>query len=329
MTTRLLTMNCHEAWIHQLGYLGMDLDIIDGLPGRYTSSWDTHVRPIPPRARLLSLEDVVREKRRYHCIVCHNVQDLLDTKELDAPRILVVHTTLQAKAGKQAIPPGFPQQVKTYVDALGGHIVVVSEMKGATWGFTEDVVPFAVDVDLYPPWTGEVAAGIRVSNQVTQKRAVLLWDFHEAAFRDVPVKLVGHNPDFPGVSPSASWDDLKDQLSRHRFYVHTAQHGLEDGYNMATLEAMAAGLPVLGNKHPTSPIEHGVDGFLSDDPIELSGYARQLLEDRALAGRMGEGARKKARERFSMQVFAEKFGRSIETARRRYETRPRIPKRKR
>ena len=61
---------------------------------------------------------------------------------------------------------------------------------------------------------------------------------------------------------------------------------------MATLEAMAAGLPVLGNPHPTSPIEHGVSGFLSDDPAELHASAERLLQDRELAVHMGKEARK-------------------------------------
>jgi len=55
---------------------------------------------------------------------------------------------------------------------------------------------------------------------------------------------------------------------------------------MASIEAMAGGMPVLGNKHPTSPIKHGVNGFLSDNPEELRMFARILLEDKELANLM-------------------------------------------
>ncbi|HKQ68352.1 MAG TPA: glycosyltransferase, partial [Polyangiaceae bacterium] len=128
------------------------------------------------------------------------------------------------------------------------------------------------------------------------------------------VDIVGVNPDMPGVGPSESWDDLKARLRVHRFYVHTADPTLEDGYNMAMFEAMAAGLPVLGNRHPTSPVEHGVTGFLSDDPAELRRYAEALLVDRELAGRMGARARESLRGRFSIDVFVGGFRRSIEAA---------------
>jgi len=85
---------------------------------------------------------------------------------------------------------------------------------------------------------------------------------------------------------------------------------------MATAEAMAAGLPVLGNRHPTSPIKHGVSGFLSDNPKELKRYARMLLEDRDLAHLMGRRARQTIIERFSLARFKHAFLRSIEIARR-------------
>jgi hypothetical protein len=34
---RLLTFNCHEAWVHRLEHLGYPMDIIDGLPDSYFS----------------------------------------------------------------------------------------------------------------------------------------------------------------------------------------------------------------------------------------------------------------------------------------------------
>ena len=69
--------------------------------------------------------------------------------------------------------------------------------------------------------------------------------------------------------------------------MHTASPELEDGYNMATLEAMATGLPILGNAHPSSLIEHGKNGFMSNDPENLASYARKLLETPELRARWG------------------------------------------
>ena len=46
----------------------------------------------------------------------------------------------------------------------------------------------------------------------------------------------------------------------------------------------------LRHRHPRSPVEHGISGFLSDDPDELRKYAGMLLEDRDLASLYGLSA---------------------------------------
>lgn len=313
--------------MYQLGYLGDAIDLIDGMPGRYCSSWDTRIRPIPPNARLIGLEDALAEQRKpdarpYDCIVAHNVTDLMDLKEARGPRLLVLHVTLEGRVrneGASAVPPGFARTVQQYLDMVGGQAIAVSALKAKSWNIGARIVPCGVDVDGYLPHDGSVAAGIRVANQIGARREVLHWSFHERAFRDVPIRLVGHNPDMPGVAPSDDWDHLKRLLSQHRFFVHTAHPELEEGYNMATVEAMAAGLPVLGNRHPASPIEHGKTGYLSDDPDELADYAKALLRDPELATTMGRAARETARARFSIAQFVENFRGAARSAERHWK----------
>jgi glycosyltransferase involved in cell wall biosynthesis len=178
-------------------------------------------------------------------------------------------------------------------------------------------VPLTADPADYLPWRGDLACGLRVSNHILRRARTLRWDFHQRAFAGVPMTLVGHNPELPGAHASRNWNELKDILSHHRFFVHTAQPDLEDGYNMATLEAMAAGLPVLGNPHPTSPIVDGVDGLLSDDPAKLNACARRLLADRELAAQMGRAAQQTVVERFSGEAFRTGVLRAIQAAQER------------
>jgi glycosyltransferase involved in cell wall biosynthesis len=135
------------------------------------------------------------------------------------------------------------------------------------------IVSNAVEPCDYLPYDGCTAAGLLIANEISKRKHIFLWKFHQQAFEKLPIRLVRRNPDMPGATAARDWDALKRILSRHRFFVHTADPRFEDGYNMATLEAMAAGLPVLGNRHPTSPVKHGVSGYLSDDPAELRGYA--------------------------------------------------------
>jgi hypothetical protein len=322
--SRLLVFNCHEAWVYQLGALGRGLDVIVGLRGRHTQTWDERMRPLPANARLVRLAEALGANRPYYCIVAHNISDLLDVKTLPGPRLLVLHSTLAGRAveeGSKLPPERMREVVRRYLELVGGHAVSISAMKAQSWHLDGDVVPNGVSPDDYPPYCGDVAEGLRICNHINRRRKILLWDFHEKAFGGIPMHLVGLNPDMPGVEPARSWDDLKQLLRSRRFYAHTADARYEDGYNLAMLEAMAAGMPVLGNDHPTSPISHGVSGFLSGDPEQLRACARRLIEDRGLARKMGEEARRTVAERFHASRFKEGFSRSIETARRTWRNR--------
>jgi glycosyltransferase involved in cell wall biosynthesis len=321
---RLLVFNCHEPWVYQLDSLGYQLDIIIGLQGKYNSDWDERMRPRPTRARMVTLPQALASPAPYYCIITHNVADLLDVRMRPEPRILVLHHTLEgriAEEGTTCDPEAMKAMLSQYIDLIGGHVVATSMFKGESWGFTDDIVHFGIDVNDYLPHLGDRAMGLRICNFISSRRRILCWDFHERAFAGIPVTLVGHNPDISSVEAAYKWGHLKQILQAHRFYIHPADPRLEAGHNLATAEAMAAGLPVLGNRHPTAPVRHGVSGFLSDDPSELQHYARILLEDADLAHLMGQQARKTVAERFSLTCFKHSFLRSIEIARRKWRTR--------
>jgi hypothetical protein len=306
MNGRLLVLNCHEAWVYQLRLLGMPLDIVIGLPGRHTLGWDESMRPAPPQSRLVALRDVLAVRENYDCIIAHNLTDLLDVKSLPGPRLLVIHIALDGvilEQGAHTRAAEFCDAMKDFTEKVGAHVVSVSAMKGKSWGFGEHTVPFAGNPADYLPWIGDLPLGLRVSNYILRRARTLLWDFHGQAFDGIPMTIVGHNPELAGARASRDWNELKRTMSRHRFFVHTARPELEDGYNMATVEAMAAGLPVLGNCHPSSPVKHGVNGFLSNDPAELNACARRLLEDRSLAAEMGRAAQRTVAEKFSGAAF--------------------------
>jgi glycosyltransferase involved in cell wall biosynthesis len=176
----------------------------------------------------------------------------------------------------------------------------------------------SADPEAYPPFNGSIARGLRVANHVTSKRVFLAWDFHEEALAGLPMHLVGHNPDMPGVQAAACWDNLKSTFATHRFLVHTADARYEDGYNMAVLEAMAAGMPVLVNRHPTSIVEHGVTGFVASTPAEMRAHAERLLGDVELARTLGENARRYIARHFGPDRFRVEFGKAIQDAKKKY-----------
>lgn len=321
-TLRLLTFNCHEAYVHLLGKLGHELGIVDRLPGRHVPSWDHGARPVPGGARLMSLDEALAG--RWDAVIAHNLTDLLAARAVWAPKIFVVHGSLEARIASEASdlrPETVRDHVVEYLRLVGGTAIAVSELKRDTWRLDCDVIRLAADTADYSGYTGELQRGLRVSNLVDRRRAVLDWSAHEAITRDVPMLLLGHNPGHEGSRASTSWDDLKDAYRRHRFVVHTAAPRLEDGYNTALLEAMATGMPVVATRHPSSPVVDGVNGFVADDVELLRRRALQLVGDPGLARRLGEEARRTVTRDFGIEAFVAGWGRALEAAQRTFALR--------
>lgn len=315
--TRVLTFNSHEAYIHILARTGYPMDVVCDLPGHHVVGWDKRMRPLPNNARVIGLSDALRCSDAYDCIIGHTLTDLLAVKEVAGPRrVLVCHSSLAGRAaqeGSAVEPESFRAAVERYLHLTDTIPVMISSMKAASWGLPAVIIPGAVDSAAYGSWRGNTSCGLRVANHVTAKAAFLDWDFHQRCFGSgVPCKLVGENPDMPGIEPAAGWDELKELFRSHRFFVHTANPIYEDGYNLASLEAMATGMPIVCNESPSCPIEHGVSGFVSNDPDELREGALRLLADAALARQMGEAARARAAERFSLGAFVDAWRRVIE-----------------
>jgi glycosyltransferase involved in cell wall biosynthesis len=78
-----------------------------------------------------------------------------------------------------------------------------------------------------------------------------------------------------------------------------------EGFSQSLLEAMALGKPVIASAAGGNPelVTDGVDGLLVPplDPAAWAAALERVLADAALATRLGEAARRTARERFSLQ----------------------------
>jgi glycosyltransferase involved in cell wall biosynthesis len=84
-----------------------------------------------------------------------------------------------------------------------------------------------------------------------------------------------------------------------------------EGMSIALLEAMAAGCPIVvtavgGN---VELIEHMQTGLVvpPDDEAALCAAIEQLLDDRALATRLGDAARETARQRYSVEAMTRSY----------------------
>jgi hypothetical protein len=313
---RIVTFNCHEAYVHLLGKLGHEMDVIDGLPGRVAARWDERARPLPAQARLIRLEDALRTPR-YDMAIAHNLTDLLALRAVDLPKILVLHVNLEARVREEPGPHDLAlmrRQVTEYLSGIGAIAVAVSEAKAKSWGQRCPVIRPCADPEEYGGFEGSSPVALRVANQVLERQERFAWNAHLAITQGHAARLVGHNPTLESVQPAGSWEALRALYREHRAYVHTAGAGLDDGYNLGVVEAMVTGMPVVSLALTASPVVDGYSGYVSDDVAYLNARLGALLADRDLALELGGRARSSAIELFSVSRFVLGWQAAIELA---------------
>lgn len=84
-----------------------------------------------------------------------------------------------------------------------------------------------------------------------------------------------------------------------------------EGFSNSILESMAARLPVIATGTGGTPelVEHGKTGFLigEKDLESANSYIVQLYSDTSLRSRMGEAAKKRVEEAFSLELMTKRY----------------------
>lgn len=105
-----------------------------------------------------------------------------------------------------------------------------------------------------------------------------------------------------GISNASSFEDYKSKLRQYSIYFNPTRYSPNP---RGRAEAMHCGLvPVSTCFHyEENYIEHGVSGFLSNDPKELVEYLNFLINDVEVAKEMGLRAREVARKYFNLDRY--------------------------
>ena len=118
--------------------------------------------------------------------------------------------------------------------------------------------------------------------------------------KTVPLTWVGRDLKF------SSFAEYREFLSHASIYFNPSHASPNP---RARTEAMLCGMAVVTtDTHGESEyIEHGVNGYVSNDLDELAECLRELLADRALAERIGRAGRETAQQIFSSEAFLDRW----------------------
>ena len=298
---RVLVFNWHEPYICLFAGMPHHFEVAPPL-AQAQRRWNVGFRPVP--ANVTEIEAPVASARArqgaYDLVLCLTLQDVQQVQSWDVPRLFVMLNMIGTDAGLQgAVKDAYVERLRPLFQQVD--LAFISEKKRRDWGWPAPVVVSGIEPQDYGGYTGEVARVLRVGNRLRERDAMQGFSLQEQIVAaGLPSTVVGDNPTVPGARPASSWEELKSFYRSHRVLLCTLADEHEDGYNLAVLEAMATGMPVVTTPNSSSPIVDGVNGFVAADAATAAERLRQLLGDRDLALALGRQARQTVIDQFNL-----------------------------
>ena len=305
---RILTWHVHGNYLWYLSHIPHEivLPVRPGRPHGYGGragafAWPDNVREVPAGEVRHADVDVVLYQSHAHWLADRH--ELLSDRQRALPQVVVEHDP----------PRQSPTDTRHPVDDPGALIVHVTAFNRLMWdnGATPTaVIEHGVAVPDHARYRGGLARGLTVVNDLATRGRRLGADVFLAARRRVPLDLVGMgSKDLDGLGEIPP-PDLADFMADYRFYFHPVRY---TSLGLSLCEAMTVGVPVVGLATTELPtiIDDGVDGVIDTDPDRLVDAMRALVDDPALARRLGEAGRETARQRFGIERFVRDWDRLL------------------
>ena len=315
MNLKILSFNWHEPYLCLMSRIGHEFLVVEPeiAPGN-VRKWDRNMRPLPENVRLLSLKEARDrlDQNAVDVIIAHNVKDLIEVKDYNLPKILVFHnrlTTEIALGDGRVDRNDYLNKIQPFIKTVKR--VFISPSKQKDWGMEGKVILPGLDVSEYDTYTGKNPSVLRVGNLFKERDLMLGYSASQQVVDGFSTVTLGMNPSISSARLSKGFQDLKDHYRDCRVFLNTTVDAYEDGYNLAMLEAMATGMPVISTCNRTSPVVNGINGIISDDIQILRSSVAELLNDPDKASEMGQRARDTVQTQFGLAAFLKSWNQVI------------------
>jgi hypothetical protein len=311
---RILTWHVHGNYLYYLTQVPHEFWLVTdaarsthhtGRSGRLP--WGDHVHEAPVE-RIASMEfDVILFQSRDAWE--REQHEVLSPAQRALPRIYLEHDP----------PQEHPTNTRHWVDDPQVLLVHCTHFNALMWdagGTPTRVVEHGVRLLDEARHRGELERGLVVVNNLDRRGRRLGADVYEAVRRQVPLALVGMGAErVPGGGGEVAQDALPGVMAAHRFFFNPIRY---TSLGLSICEAMMVGMPVIGLATTELPtvIVNGENGFVDTRVDRLVDAMQRLLRDPAEARRWGDGARRTALERFSIERFVRDWMAAIDVVAR-------------
>lgn len=305
---RILTWHIHGSYLFYLAqtphefFLPVRPDRTDGYGGRGGSlPWPDNLHEVPAEdVCRLDFDCVLFQSRKNYS---EDQYEILSEAQRRLPRIYLEHDP----------PREHPTDTRHFVDDPDMLLVHVTHFNNLMWdsGRTPArVIEHGVLVPDGVCYSGEIARGLVVINNLRTRGRRLGLDVFERVRRDVPLDLIGINATDAGGLGEVPLDRLPAFEARYRFFFNPIRY---TSLGLAVCEAMMVGMPIIGlaTTEMATVIENGVTGYVDTNVDTLIECMQQLLNDPAEAQRLGANARRYAQKRFNIDRFAQDWAKTF------------------
>lgn len=299
----ILTFCTHERAENSIGTTGHNFY---SLTGHGIRQWNTKVAPIPENYHIyevnLDINDILNKLPQdveIDCILAQNRFAHIKLARylqqyLQVPVVFLEHTDTM---------PGWPEEYIRELSKMTGDInVFISEYSKERWLSTDGIViEHYIDTDIFCPGDGPRQNYVlSMCNDWINRDVPCGFTVWQNTIQGFPYKVLGETP---GLSKGTeSLQHCVYELQQASIFLNTSQYS---PIPMSLLEAMSCGCAIVSSATCMIPeiIEHGKNGFISNDVNKLREYIAMLLNDGDLAKRMGLAARQTIVDRFNQNKF--------------------------
>lgn len=180
--------------------------------------------------------------------------------------------------------------------------VYITPFVAGSWRMPGRVIEPGAPTDEITPASTRDAPPLIVGNELDRGHFAI--DIVNQLQQSRDVRVCGANDAVE--STFMPWMELADTYQNALCYLNLLQPP-ENAFNLATLEAMAGGCPIVTLPHPQSPFVHEETALVCETASEFETAIDRLATDSSLRRRLSEASRELATTRFNIERFIKQW----------------------